>query len=333
MKILEKKIPLAQLPTPVQHLSRISAKFQGPEIYIKRDDLTGIGISGNKVRKLEFSAASALEQNCDVLITCGGIQSNHARATAAVAARLGLSCHLVLNGNEPEIPEGNHFLDLMFGARITYAPQAGLTDLEDLLDETAKSYSARGQKPFIVPLGASDPTGSLGYVNAVGEMADQFDQLGFVPDHIICPTGSAGTLSGLIAGKELFALSSGITAFSVAFDRDFIRSRVDEIIDGLQKTYFPTLKISSTDIQIFDNYICGGYTKTDREQLGLIQEISRVEGILLDPVYTGKAFYGLSREIEKGTFKKGETVLFLHTGGIFGLFPYRERISQEVLNQ
>lgn len=333
MEALEKRISLSQLPTPVHHLSRISRELGGPEIFIKRDDLTGIGISGNKVRKLEYSAAKAMEQDCKVLITCGGIQSNHARATAAVASKLGLSCHLVLSGAEPEVPEGNHFLDLMFGAEITYAPGIDLKGFQDLLDQIADRYRSRGIKPYIIPLGASDPTGSLGYVNAVREMIPQFQELGIMPDHIICATGSGGTLSGLLAGKSLFGLNITLNTFSVAFDSSFIRNSVDHIIEGLDKSFFPGLRCNSGEIRIFEDYICGGYTRTDKDQLSFIRKTASLEGVLMDPTYTGKAFFGLAREISKGTFKKSESLLFLHTGGVFGLFPYRERIQEEIFSK
>ncbi|MBN1333169.1 MAG: D-cysteine desulfhydrase family protein [Synergistales bacterium] len=333
MEVLEKRISLAQLPTPVQPLSRISGDLDGPEIYIKRDDLTGIGISGNKVRKLEYSAASAMEQDCKVLITCGGIQSNHARATAAVAAKLGLCCHLVLSGSKPEVPEGNHFLDLMFGAEITYAPDIDLKGFQDLLDEIAENYRSRGMKPYVIPLGASDPTGSLGYINAVREMIPQFMDLGIMPDHIVCATGSAGTLSGLLAGKSLFGLPSKLNAFSVAFDSSSIRNSVDRIIDGLAKSYFPGLDCNSSEIRIFEDYICGGYTRTNQDQLSFIRKMASLEGVLMDPTYTGKAFFGLAQEIIRGSFKKGESVLFIHTGGVFGLFPYRETIQEEIFSK
>lgn len=329
LNILENRIQLAHLPTPVQKLESLSELFAGPEIYIKRDDLTGIGFSGNKIRKLEYCAYAAREKGCDLLITCGGIQSNHARATAAVAAKLGMKCHLVLNGNPPEIAEGNHFLDMMFGTDISYVSNCELGDLEKEIFRIAETSKDKGYKPYMVPLGASDATGSLGYIRAVKEMKKQFSDMGFIPDHIISAAGSGGTMSGLTAGKALFDLSSKITGFSVAFERVSLETKIKGVIREIRDTYFPEIIPDLADFDIIDSYVGEGYTKTDLEQLELIKKVAGLEAILLDPTYTGKAMFGLSREIEKGTFKKGEKVLFLHTGGVFGLFPYREMLQKK----
>lgn len=327
--VIEKRTLLANLPTPIQKLERLSELFGGPELYIKRDDLTGVGFSGNKVRKLEYSVFDAMKKGCNVLITCGGIQSNHARATAAVAAKMGMKCHLVLNGNPPELSEGNHFLDLMFGTEVTYLSNCELKDLENALIRIAEEYRDRGDFPYIVPLGASNATGSLGYINAVGEMKEQFSAMGFMPDHIVSGSGSGGTMSGLAAGKAVYGLSSKITGFSVAFDKSFLEAKIRNVIHEIKESYFPDINKDNADFDIIDNYIGEGYTKTDREQLALIKKVANLEGILLDPTYTGKAMYGLYREIQQGTFRKEEKVLFLHTGGVFGLFPYREMLQKE----
>lgn len=326
---LTNRIPLANLPTPIQKLERLTEYLDGPQIYIKRDDLTGIGFSGNKIRKLEYCAYHAIRQGCDLLITCGGIQSNHARATAAVAARLGMKSHLILNGEEPQLAEGNHFLDLMFGAEITWVSNCDLKDLEKEIIRVAEERKERGDKPYLVPLGASDPTGSLGYVNASHEMKGQFEKSGFTPDHIICPTGSAGTMAGLTAGKALYDLPSKITGISVAFERPFLYSKITEVFRDMGSTYLPEIRSADPDFDIVDEYIGEGYTKTDREQLEFIAKVASLEGILLDPTYTGKAMYGLAGEISKDRFRKDEKVLFLHTGGVFGLFPYREMLQTE----
>ena len=329
VNVLENRIQLANLPTPIQKLDRLSELFGGPEIYIKRDDLTGIGFSGNKIRKLEYCAYAARERGCDLLITCGGIQSNHARATAAVAAKLGMKCHLVLNGNPPEIAEGNHFLDMMFGTDISYVSNCELKDLEKEILRIAEICKSKGYKPYMVPLGASDATGSLGYIRSVREMKEQFSNMGFIPDHIISAAGSGGTMSGLAAGKALFDLSSKITGFSVAFKRVSLDTKIKGVIREIQEKYFPEIILDLADFDIIDSYVGEGYTKTDLKQLELIRKVASLEAILLDPTYTGKAMFGLSREIERGIFKKGEKVLFLHTGGVFGLFPYREMLQKE----
>jgi D-cysteine desulfhydrase len=328
MNPLENLVNLANLPTPIHKMVTMTEQFEGPELYIKRDDMTGVAFSGNKVRKLEYSCSYALDKGFDTLITCGGLQSNHARATAAAAAKLGMKCHLVLGGEKPSLPEGNLFLDRILGASVTYAEGYTLIETEDLMKSIAEDYKKEGFTPCLIPLGASDSTGSLGYIRAVKEMIEQFSALGFEPDHIICPTGSGGTLAGLLAGKAIFGLSSMITGFSVAFDSETVKSRVFDIMAAIKKDYFPEMEIREKDINVNDLYIGEGYTRTTREQLSLIKEVAEKEALIFDPVYTGKAFYGVTQEIGKKTWDKKEKLLFIHTGGVFGLFPYREMINE-----
>lgn len=332
MDIPARRIEMAYLPTPIHPLRRISAELGGPEIYIKRDDLTGLSISGNKIRKLEFTTADALAQGADTLITCGGPQSNHARATAAVAARLGLRCHLVLGGPPEPVPDGNLFLDKLFGAAVTIVPEAGLLDLEDEMEKIADQYRKEGAAPYIVPLGASDPTGSLGYVAAAWEIARQSaeDSLDF--DWIVIPAGSAGTLAGLAAGVAMTDKKSTVCGFSVSFPEEWLYEKVDRLCQGLRDKYFPSLDAGNVPVRVFDEYIGEGYGKTTPEELQFIQDVAARESILLDPVYTGKALHGLAAEIWKGAFKKGEKILFVHTGGVFGLFPYRLAFQKEVFS-
>ncbi|MFP4482655.1 MAG: D-cysteine desulfhydrase family protein, partial [Thermovirgaceae bacterium] len=289
-------------------------------------------ISGNKIRKLEFTTAEALAKGADTLITCGGAQSNHARATAAVAARLGLKCHLVLGGPPEPVPDGNLFLDMLFGATVTFAPEAGLLELEEEMKKTAEAYREEGGSPYIVPLGASDPIGSLGYVAAAWEIAAQSaeDTLDF--DWIVIPAGSAGTLAGLAAGIAMADTGSTVCGFSVSFPEEWLLDKVDRLCQGLRDSYFPSLDTRSLPVRVFDGYVGEGYGKTTPEELRFIRDVASRESILLDPVYTGKALHGLASEIWKGTFKKGEKILFIHTGGVFGLFPYREAFRENVFS-
>lgn len=324
------RMEMAYLPTPIHPLGRLSAELGGPEIFVKRDDLTGLSISGNKIRKLEFTAADALDNGADMLITCGGPQSNHARATAAVAARLGLRCHLVLGGPPEEIPDGNLFLDMLFGSTVTFVPEGGLLDLEDEMEKTAARFREEGMKPYIVPLGASNPVGSLGYVAAALEIADQSRKTAVDFDRIIVPSGSAGTLAGLAAGTALAGMQGTVCGFSVSFPEGWLLEKVERLCHGMHDTYFPSLKPETLSLRIFDGYIGEGYGKTTTEELRFIQAVASWESILLDPVYTGKALYGLASEIKKGTFKKEEKILFIHTGGVFGLFPYRRDFLEKV---
>lgn len=324
------KLTFAQLPTPLQKLERLSAHWGDPELYIKRDDLTGIAVSGNKVRKLEFSAAKALREGCTVLITCGGGQSNHARSTAAVAARLGLRCHLVLSGEPEQAQQGNLFLDRLLGAGITFLPEAGLNDFDDTMQALAVDYARRGEKAFVIPLGASDATGTLGYAWAVQEMMTQFSELRWMPDHIVVACGSGGTLAGLLLGKELFGLSSQIWGINVTATGTYFQQRVTEILTEFAQEYGYAAQVQPEDVHMLDGYVGAGYAISGPAEMGIIAEAARSEAILLDTAYTGKAMYGLTQEICKGRFQKGERVLFLHTGGLFGMFPQAESFDSQL---
>ncbi|MBD3309128.1 dUTP diphosphatase [candidate division KSB3 bacterium] len=324
------KIALAHLPTPIQQLSRLSQQLAGPDLFIKRDDCTGIAVSGNKVRKLEFIAAQAIEQGYQILITCGGVQSNHARATAAVAARLGLKSHLVLRGTADDIPTGNALLDQILGAQMTYVPDADHATLDTMMQDIAAEYARHGQKALVIPLGASNAIGALGYVAAIEEIVAQCKQMQWVPDYLVSATGSGGTLAGLIIGKELFGLSSQIIGINVSDDEAYFHREIDRILQEFRTQYGVELASDHSSYRIISGYVGAGYALSRPEELRFITHIARTEGILLDPTYTGKAMYGLCQEIEKGTFTAGETILFLHTGGIYGIFPKaREFIEWE----
>ncbi len=329
MKKFAEKICIASLPTPIYRAERLSANLGGPDIFIKRDDMTGVGVSGNKVRKLEYFAAEALREGAGVLITCGGPQSNHARATAAVAARIGLLSHLVLGGPCEKIPEGNLFLDRLFGAGTTFIPGAPLLELAETMEKTAGSYSREGVKPYIIPLGASDALGSLGYIDAMGEIQTQSKEMGVTFDHIVFASGSGGTLSGVVAGCLVHGLDSHVTGISVAFPPEWSDAKLEEIFSGLRDKFIPDLPSPSGRYKVNAAYIGEGYGKASPELIRFIRDVASLEALLVDPTYSGKALFGLAGEIAKGTFKKGERVLFIHTGGAFGLFPYREQFAGE----
>lgn len=319
--IFPQKISLANLPTPIHKMERLSQQWNGPEIYVKRDDFTGMEFSGNKVRKLEFVAAHALQEQYDVLITCGGMQSNHSRATAAVAARLGLKSHLILRGTPPEGPDGNLFLDLLLGANVSYiSDEAAPEDLTAAMEQAAEEYASQGRKALLIPLGASNALGSVGYVAAIREMMTQFQAMTITPDYIIAATGSGGTLAGLILGKKLFGLSSQIVGVNVCADAAYFHQEIANIIREFCELYQVDLSLDAQDYRIIDGYVGAGYALSRPEERKFIVRVAQTEGIILDPTYTGKAFYGLAQEIQKGTFKAGETMLFIHTGGLYGLF-------------
>ena len=322
------RIRLANLPTPVYRLDRVSAEL-GKNIWIKRDDFTGAEMSGNKVRKLEFTAAKALKEGADVLITAGGIQSNHARATAAAAARLGLKSHLVLSVSSEPCLEGNYLLDRMLGAEITLLDENGGVTLSAKMEEIAGAYRKAGKRPYVIPVGASDGVGNFGYLNAFREILTQEEELGVSFDAVVCAAGSGGTYSGLWLGNRLFRAGKRIVGITVCDNRDYFKGVCGRIVNetlGLLGEEAPGDEEES--FTFIDGYKGRGYALSKPDELRFIADIAAKEGVVLDPVYTGKAFYGLYSEVRKGTFDSCGNILFIHTGGQYGLFPKQEQFAE-----
>jgi D-cysteine desulfhydrase len=339
MAISTKKIPyparldLARTPTPLEPLSRLSEKF-GVEMHVKRDDLTGADLTGNKIRKLEFLLADALAKGSDTVITCGAAQSNHARATAIAAARLGLTAQLLLRTRDPGNPppvEGNILLDRLVGAGIVWLTFKEYGQRGDMLARAAESLRVSGKTPYVIPEGGSNALGAWGYVRAVEELALDLDNLPGGRDRpttIVHATGSGGTTAGLILGAKLFGLNGRVVGINVCNDRDYFLRVVGNICEEAIATYKLDLPFSSDDdIEIVDGYVGAGYGKSNLQELTLIGEVARTEGIFLDPVYTGKAFYGMSQELERNPQVFGDRIVFIHTGGIFGLFPMADQMA------
>lgn len=325
---MQKKLNLGNFPTKIEKLEKIS-KESGVNIYIKRDDQTGSEISGNKIRKLEYSIYEAIENGCDTLITCGGIQSNHARATAAAGIKLGMRAILVLRSDEiPEL-EGNYFLDKVIGADVRIISSDDYRERRAEIMEDIKAESdAEGHKAYIIPEGASNGIGSLGYYSFMKEIKEQEKELGIKFDRIVAAVGSGGTYAGLCMGNtEFFNGEKKITGFNVCDDAEFFKKRSEEIIEEAQKYLDGNIIVKAEDMDIIDGYVGIGYAQSRPEELEFIQKTARKEGVIFDPVYTGKAMYGMMNEIEKGTFAKGENVLFIHTGGLFGIFSKRDQFK------
>mgnify|MGYP005846668961 FL=1 len=325
---MQKKLNLANFPTKIEKLEKIS-KDSGVNIYLKRDDQTGSEISGNKIRKLEYSIYEAIENGCDTLITCGGIQSNHARATAAAGIKLGMRAILVLRSDETPELEGNYFLDKVIGADVRIISSDDYRERRaEIMKEIKAESDAEGHKAYIIPEGASNGIGSLGYYSAMEEIKEQEKELGITFDRIVAAVGSGGTYAGLCMGNaEFFNGEKKITGFNVCDDAEFFKKRSEEIIEEAQKYLDKSIVLKAEDMDIIDGYVGIGYAQSRPEELEFIQKTAKKEGVIFDPVYTGKAMYGMMNEIEKGTFAKGENILFIHTGGLFGIFSKRDQFK------
>ncbi|CAB1083817.1 pyridoxal phosphate-dependent deaminase, putative [Olavius algarvensis Delta 1 endosymbiont] len=328
------QINLASLPTPMQPLRRFSEKL-GVELYIKRDDLTGAALSGNKIRKLEFVLADALGQQADTVITCGGAQSNHCRATAIAAAMLGLRCRLLLrtpDPSNPPAPEGNILLDRMAGAEIIWITPEQYQNRDELMARDADEMKASGRKAYTIPEGASTALGTLGYVRAAEELVNDItNTMGGAHQSctIISATASGGTTAGLILGAKIFDMNARIAGVNVCDDRDYFIDEIGTICENAIAEFHLDIDFArERDIDIIDGYVGHGYGLSRPVELALLKEVAQTEGIFLDPVYTGKAFFGIVEELKRDPKCFGERVIFIHTGGIFGLFPKAQELAE-----
>ena len=319
------RVRLAHLPTPLEPLPRLSAALRGPEIWIKRDDCTGLSTGGNKTRKLEFLMAEALAQGADIVLTQGATQSNHARQTAAAAARLGMDCHLLLEDrtgyNHPNYKyNGNVLLDVLHGASIEHRGP-GL-DMNAEMEAVAERLRADGRRPYTIPGGGSNPTGALGYVNCALELLGQLVDLGLDVNHIVTATGSAGTQAGLITGLKAMNAQIALLGIGVRAPRAKQEENVfDLAVRTAGKLGCPGVVVRE-DVVANTDYVGPGYGVAADSTLEAIGMFARTEAILLDPVYSGKGAAGLIDLIRKGRFTSGQRVVFLHTGGAIGLTGY-----------
>ncbi len=323
-----KKLNLANLPTPIQKLTHISKEL-GVDIYIKRDDLTGGETSGNKIRKLEYTVAKAIDEGAQLLITCGGIQSNHCRATAAVAAKLGLRSHLVLRIDEEPPVEGNYLLDKILGAEITFISRADYSKRRaEIMQNIKEEYEKQGIKAYVIPEGASDGIGNIGYLESVKEIKKQEEELGISFQTIVCAVGSGSTYGGLFLGTKLYDPEKTVLGFNVCDDEQYFLDVCTRICRETVELLGKNIEIKPEDMHIVDGHKGIGYAISTDEELAFLIKLAREEGLILDPVYTGKAFYGLYQEIKEGKLKDLGNVLFIHTGGVFGLFPKQEQLAE-----
>jgi len=318
-----KRVPLAHTPTPLEPLARLTEHLGGPAIYIKRDDATGLAFGGNKTRKLEFLMADALERTADTVITVGGVQSNHVRQTVAAAAKLGLKAEAVLwdmvEGRDDEyFASGNVLLDHLMGANV-HVIEASV-DATGFMENLAETVRGRGGTPYIVPMGGSNPVGALGYVRCAEEITAQGADIGLT--HVLHASGSAGTQSGLAAGFSALASPLNLVAIAVKPSNGTIQRDVEAIVPGVLDLLGAEAEVPPGHLHVNEDYSGPGYGLPTDAMIEAVTTVARLEGVLLDPVYTGKAMAGLFDLARAGKLGAKDTVVFVHTGGAPGLFAY-----------
>ena len=317
------RVTLCQAPTPLDHLPNLSRLLGGPDIWMKRDDLTGMGLGGNKVRKLEFLAGDALAQGADHLVTQGAVQSNHVRQTAAVAAKLGLGCtaileHRIETDDKAYLASGNVLLDHILGTGIEYRP--GGTDMQAALEDVGARLRGEGARPYLIPGGGSNPVGALGYAAVASELAAQADALGLRISRLVHATGSAGTQAGLVAGLHALHSPIQVLGIGVRNPREKQEAAVRALAQATLRHMGVDRPLPDDSVQADCGYVGEGYGRPTPGMVEAVRMVARTEGIFLDPVYSGKGMAGLIGLIRAGVFTRGQTVVFLHTGGSAGLF-------------
>jgi L-cysteate sulfo-lyase len=317
------RVRLGHLPTPIHELPRLSRALGGPRLFVKRDDETGLAGGGNKTRKLEFSVAEALRQGADTLVTLGAVQSNHARQTAAAAAATGLDCVLVLRGRAPASATGNLLLDHLLGARIVFS---GDRSREEVAAEVVEQERAAGRRPYLIPLGASDEVGAAGFVAAAEELKAQLEERQLAVDRVVFASSSFGTQAGLCLGAKAIKLRVELAAIAIDSSREELQAGVADIAARLAQRLGLAASISRDEVVAHDRYLGGGYAVLGEPEREAIALAARYEGLLLDPVYTGRAMAGLVDLVRRGDFGARESILFWHTGGAPALYAYADEL-------
>lgn len=320
------RIRLATLPTPLEEAPRLSKILDGPRILFKRDDSNGFAFGGNKARKLEFLIADAIEKGADTVITTGGLQSNHARLAAAAAKRYGMHPILVLRGETPSEFSGNLLLDRLLDAEIRTVPP-DVRNTMPLMEGIAEEVRDSGKTPYIIPSGGSNPIGAIAYANAMLEITSQAVEMNLEINHVAFSSGSGGTHGGLLFGAKALNFQGKILGISDGAPREPLVHKIVEIANGCARLVDSHVSISLKDVDFLDEYVGKGYGVLQNEIVDAITAVARAEGIFLDPVYTGKAMWGLMDLIHQGYFEKDETVVFIHTGGTPALFAYSKELA------
>ncbi|MGR3803734.1 1-aminocyclopropane-1-carboxylate deaminase/D-cysteine desulfhydrase [Marinibacterium profundimaris] len=325
------RLSLGFLPTPVEDLPTLGAEI-GISLSVKRDDFTGFGGGGNKVRKLEYLMADAVARGVKVVITTGGHQSNHARMTAAAARKFGMKPILVLRGNKPASWQGNLLLDHILGAEVDFLdPDAYFEEINPRMQHHADAAEARGEKAYIIPLGGASALGAMGYVNAIRELSQQYSEMGRkAPDYICAPVGSGGTLAGMVVGCSMWWPETKVVGIAVTGSAVPFEERISVMANDAAELLGLDQRFTAEDIRIENDYIGPGYSIPSELGNAAILRVGRSEGVLLDPVYTGKAMAGILGLAETGKFEKGSDVLFVHCGGTPALFPFNDQLTSDV---
>ena len=325
------RINLCHAPTPLEFMPRLTQHLGGPQIWIKRDDCTGMALGGNKARKLEFLLGEALQQGADHVVTLGALQSNHVRQTAAAAARLGLACTVILEHRHPNpesdyLNNGNVLLDSLLGADIVYRP--GGTDMPAALTQVGEQLRAKGHRPYLIPSGGSNPVGTLGYVRAAQELLQQAQERSLRLDHIVVASGSAGTQAGLVVGVAAEGSKVAVQGFAVSQAAHLQHARVSALATATAQWIGDLPALAPEAIRVNADYLGQGYSIPTAAMVAAVQQVARLEGILLDPVYTGKAMAGLMDWARQGRYRPDENIVFIHTGGQAGLFGFCDTLSR-----
>ncbi|MFX0125610.1 MAG: D-cysteine desulfhydrase family protein [Candidatus Hodarchaeota archaeon] len=316
------RIPLCLLPTPIIPLKRLSSHLGGAKIFMKRDDLTGVAFGGNKNRKLEFLLADAKKRGADIIVTEGALQSNHCLQTAACSAKLGLDCELVLSGNDPEFITGNLLLDEILSVKIHRAKDSSVR--KDLMIKVEEELQAKGKKPYMIPTGGSTSVGALGYLNCILEISKQSKELEVDFNYFIHSTGSGGTQAGVLIGRELYYPELEILGINVGESKERLKKIIKRIIKDFNTDWGLELMIGDEKIKILEGYFGEGYGIPNQEMIDAVKLMAKLEGVFLDPVYTGKATVGLIDLIKREVIPKDSNVLFLHSGGGPSIFKFND---------
>lgn len=323
------RVSLAHLPTPLEPLPRLSEHLGGPQIWVKRDDCTGLATGGNKTRKLEFVMADAIEKRADVIITQGAVQSNHVRQTAAAARKLGMECEVVFEKRVRDASDayrnsGNVLLDRIFGARLRDVEKG--TDMDAAMQDVADDLRSKGHTPYIIPGGASNRIGALGYIGCALELISQANEQGIVIDHVLHATGSAGTQAGLVTGLKVVNAKIPVTGIGVNAPQELQEEKVYKLALETAEYVGAPGAILRKDIVANCDYVGEGYGLPTREMNDAVMLAARLEGLLFDPVYSGKGLAGMIDLIKKGYFGDASNIVFVHTGGVAGLFGYSDQL-------